>query len=130
MKLTDPEWELMNALWKRHPATARDIIEQLSDENRWAYTTVKTMLSRLVQKKAVAETKRGAISIYEPLVSQQSARRFALKTLVDKVLDGAVEPIVHYLIEEKKLSPKERQRIIELLDQIEHSAEDESHGNN
>ncbi len=27
MKLTDAEWQLMNALWKDHPATARQIEE-------------------------------------------------------------------------------------------------------
>ena len=129
MKLTDPEWELMNALWKRHPATARDIIEQLPDEGRWAYTTVKTMLTRLAQKGAIAEKKRGAISVYEPLVTQQTARKHALKTLVDQVLDGAIEPIMHFLIEEKKLSAKERQHLINMLEQMDQPTEEPTHGN-
>ena len=128
MKLTDAEWELMNALWQRHPATARDIIEQLPDESRWAYTTVKTMLTRLVQKGAIAEKKRGAISVYDPLVSQQLARKHALKTLVDQVLGGAVEPIMHFLIEEKKLSAKERQRLIQMLEQMDQATEEPEHG--
>lgn len=128
MKLTDPEWELMSALWKRHPATARDVIEHLPDENRWAYTTVKTMLTRLAQKGAITEKKRGAISVYEPLISQQMARTHALRNLFEKVLDGAVEPVMHFLIEEKKLSAKERQRLIEMLEQMDQNREDRSDG--
>ena len=121
MKLTEPEWQLMNALWNRHPATARDVIEFMPGESPWAYTTVKTMLSRLVTKGAIAETKRGSISVYEPLLSQQTARKSALTNLVDKVLGGAVEPIMHFLIEEKKLSEKERQQLIAMLEEIDHS---------
>jgi BlaI family transcriptional regulator, penicillinase repressor len=128
MKLTDPEWELMSALWKRYPATARDVIDHLPHENHWAYTTVKTMLTRLVQKGAIVEKKRGAISIYEPLVSQETARKHALRNLFEKVLDGAVEPVMHYLIEEKKLSAKERRHLIQMLEQMDQQQEDKTSG--
>jgi len=48
MKLTPAEWRLMNALWEAHPATAREVAERLPGETTWAYTTIKTMLSRLI----------------------------------------------------------------------------------
>ncbi len=128
MKLTDAEWQLMNALWTRHPATARDIIEWMPAETTWAYTTVKTMLTRLVKKGAIAESKRGSISVYEPVVTQKVARKNAVKNLVDKILDGAVEPIMHFLIEEKKLSVKERQRLIKMLEKMDQPTE-KTHGN-
>ena len=75
MKLSESEWQIMNALWSGHPATARDLAERFPDEVTWAYTTIKTMLSRLVAKGAVAESKRGNTSVYEPLVSRRRARR-------------------------------------------------------
>ena len=124
MKLTEAEWQIMNALWKRHPATARDLIEHMPNGNTWAYTTVKTMLARLVNKENISERKRGNTSVYEPLISQQTARRSAFKTLVDKVLDGAIEPLMHFLIEEKKLSDKERHKLIKLLDEMDQPAVD------
>ena len=115
MKLSENEWQIMNALWKKSPATAREIIEQIPGEVTWAYTTVKTMLTRLVVKEAVSEYKRGNTSLYEPLIAQEHAHRNAFRNLFDKVLDGAVEPLMHYLIEEKKLSPKEREELIRML---------------
>jgi BlaI family penicillinase repressor len=69
MKLSEAEWQIMNALWKRSPATARDLIEYLPKDTNWAYTTIKTMLSRLLSKHAVSERKRGNTSVYEPLLS-------------------------------------------------------------
>ena len=116
MKLSENEWQIMNALWKKSPATAREIIEQIPGEVTWAYTTVKTMLTRLVAKEAVSEYKRGNTSLYEPLVEKKHAHKNAFVNLFDKVLDGAVEPLMHYLIEEKKLSRKEREELIRMLD--------------
>jgi BlaI family penicillinase repressor len=130
MKFSDAEWQLMNALWQKYPATAREVMDNIPNSNTWAYTTVKTMLTRLVDKKAISETKQGNISVYEPLVSQQSARKSALQGLVDKVLGGTVEPIMHFLVEEKKLSVKDRQKLIEFLEKMDEptrEANDDTH---
>jgi BlaI family penicillinase repressor len=124
MKLSDAEWQLMNALWTEHPATAREIMERVDGDVKWAYTTVKTMLTRLVAKNAIAEEKKGNISFYSPLITQENARRGALKMLVDRVLGGTVEPIMHYLVEEQKLSQKERQELIRLLAQQDQAGEE------
>ena len=119
MKLSENEWKIMNALWKGSPATAREIIEQIPGNVGWAYTTVKTMLSRLVVKEAVAERKRGNTSLYEPLIAQKNAHRNAFTDLFDKVLDGTVEPLMHFLIEEKRISKKEREELIKILEKEE-----------
>ncbi len=115
MKLSDNEWKIMNSLWKSSPATAREIIEQIPGQVDWAYTTVKTMLSRLLAKGAVSEHKRGNTSFYEPLIAQDQAHKNAFTNLIDRVLDGAVEPLMHFLIEEKMLSKKEREELIRIL---------------
>jgi len=115
MKLSEAEWQIMNALWKRYPATAREIIGQMEIDNGWAYTTVKTMLTRLAVKRAVSEEKRGNTSWYTPLVDQSSARKSALVTVFDRVLDGTVAPLLNFLIEERKLSRKEREELIRML---------------
>jgi BlaI family penicillinase repressor len=127
MKLSDAEWQLMNALWEQHPATAREIMERLDNRIQWAYTTVKTMLSRLVAKEAMTEQKKGNTSYYTPLVSQSSAQRSALKSLVDKVLGGTVEPIMHYLVEENKLSSTDRQKLIRILEEMDQKGEGVKH---
>jgi BlaI family transcriptional regulator, penicillinase repressor len=115
MKLTEAEWQLMKALWRKHPATARQIAELLPEGVQWAYTTIKTMLTRLVEKKAVGEAKQGNISVYEPLLSQQRARKMALKSMLDQAFDGAFGPMVHFLLEDKELTENQRQELIEVL---------------
>jgi len=115
MKLTGPEWLIMSALWQKHPANARDIAERLPAGINWAYTTIKTMLSRLVVKKAVTETKKRNTSYYEPVLSRRQARRTALTTLLDQAFDGAFGPLMHFLVEDQKLSAKQRRELIRVL---------------
>ena len=115
MKLTESEWQIMNALWERHPATARELSERLPEEVNWAYTTIKTMLTRLAAKKAVSERKRANTSVYEPLVSQDNARRSAVHSLLDQAFDGAVEPMLDFLADDRKLTEKQRRQLLRLL---------------
>ena len=115
MKLTEAEWLIMNALWHKHPATARQIAERLPAGINWAYTTIKTMLTRLVEKNALTEQKRGNTSLYEPLVSKQKARLNAIKSLADQAFDGAFGPLMHFLLEEEKLSAKQRKELMSIL---------------
>jgi len=115
MKLTEPEWLIMNALWEKHPAKARDVVERLPTTVNWAYTTVKTMLDRLVEKKAVGKSKRGNIGLYEPLVSRRQARRTAMRIMLDQAFDGAFGPMMHFLVEDESLSAGERKEIIKIL---------------
>lgn len=115
MKLTDAEWQIMNALWSDHPATARQIASRLPADTSWAYTTVKTLLARLVEKNAVAQHKQGHTSLYDPLLTRTKARRSALKSLANQAFDGALGPLMHFLIEHQNLSPRQRDELIREL---------------
>ncbi len=115
MKLSETEWQIMNALWQQYPASARDVLERLPENINWAYTTVKTMLSRLVAKKVVSERKRANTSLYEPLLTKHKARRSAFASLLNNAFEGTVGPLMHFLVEEKKLSPEQRRELITLL---------------
>ncbi len=116
MKLTEAEWQIMNALWRKHPAMTRNVMERLPAGANWAYTTVKTLLTRLMEKKAVTEAKQGNTSFYEPLVSQQRARLSAFRSLLDQAFDGTIGPLVHLLAEENQVSAGEREQLIRILE--------------
>ena len=120
MKLTEAEWQIMNALWQQHPANARQIAKRLPADIHWAYTTIKTMLSRLVEKRAVSAHKQGHISMYKPLISQAQARQGAFRSLLSNAFGGAWGPLVHCLIQEEQLSPQQRQKLTELLEAEDH----------
>ena len=117
MKLTEAEWQIMNALWDNWPATARQIADRLPENVNWAYTTIKTMLTRLAEKQAIKETKKGSIGIYEPILTRQNARRSALKSLANQAFDGAFGPLMHFLLEDQNLSAKQRRELLQAIKQ-------------
>ncbi len=119
MKLTEAEWQIMNALWENFPATARQIADGLGDEVDWAYTTIKTMLTRLANKKCVKETKKGNVAVYEPVLTRQNARQNALKSLANQAFDGAFGPLMHFLVEDQELSKTQKAELLNILEQGE-----------
>lgn len=119
MKLTEAEWKVMRAIWRRHPASARDVMERLEGEVDWAYTTVKTILTRLENKGALKSRMRANTALYGPILSRAKARRSALRELMDTAFDGAFGPMMQFLVSDKKLSPKDRAELMRLLKEKE-----------
>ena len=117
MKLTEAEWRLMNALWQGHPASARDVLEKLEPETNWAYTTIKTMLSRLEAKGAVKSRIRANTALYEPVLTRSQARRSALKALAEAAFDGAFGSMMHFMVSERHLSSKQKEALKSLLEE-------------
>jgi len=101
----------MNAVWSDTPATARQVLEACVGETGWAYTTVKTLLDRLVDKGALAEHKQGNVSVYQPLISREEARRSALRRLVDRAFGGALPSLVHHLVDVERIGAGERAQL-------------------
>ena len=125
MRLSNSEWQIMNALWERHPATAREVSERLGEENKWAYTTIKTMLTRLAAKSAVSERKRANTSVYEPLITRDRARRSAVASLINHAFDGAVEPFLGFVAKNSRLSEEQRRELIEAIEREEKDSREE-----
>ena len=107
---SDAEWKVLNALWSRHPANARELLTRLRDEG-WAYTTLKTMLSRMEIKGFVRVSVRSNTSWYEPTLEQSTAQRNAVRRLVERVFDGAAGSLLAHLAEDKSLSAAERKKL-------------------
>ena len=115
MKLTDSEWTVMNALWRHSPASTRDVLDTLGHETDWAYTTVKTMLERLVEKGALSSRRRANKNLYEPRITREEARRTAVRSLLDKAFDGAFGPLLQHIVADEKLSGRDRRELERML---------------
>ena len=117
MALSEAEWKVMEALWERSPATVRDVLDRLPAGTGWAYTTVKTILERLAAKGAIRRRQRERAGWFEPVLTRKNARRTAVRSLLDRAFDGAFGSLLHHLASEEKLSPRDRKRLKELLEE-------------
>jgi BlaI family transcriptional regulator, penicillinase repressor len=119
MTLSEAEWKVMEALWERSPASVREMKERLAAETGWAYTTVKTILERLAAKGAVRRRQRDRAGWFEPLVTRRQARTSAVRSLLDRAFDGAFGSLLQHLVAEERLTPKDRKKLQEFLDDEE-----------
>ena len=116
-RLSDAEWKVMTAVWDGAPATARHVLEALEADTGWAYSTIKTMLDRLVEKGVLEGTLKGITTHYTPLISRDDARRAAAGALAERAFDGEVSSMLAFLVSNEKLSKKEREALRAMLEQ-------------
>jgi BlaI family penicillinase repressor len=121
MQLSETEWRVMNVVWARHPASVRDVLEALEPETGWAYSTVKTILTRLAEKGVVTARKRANTSFYEPRITQRAARRSAVRSLLDRAFNGTFGSLVHHVLDDEKLSARDRAELREVIDRADRS---------
>lgn len=112
----ETEWDLLEVLWTKERATAREVAEALTKKRGWAVSTVKTLLDRMVAKELVAARQVGNVWEYTPAVQAVDARRSAWAELVGKAFGGSVAPALHFLAKDAKLSKKDLAELRALLD--------------
>jgi BlaI family penicillinase repressor len=113
--LTRRERQIMDILYRRGRATAGDVQEDLSGAP--SYSTVRTQLRVLESKGHVRHHEEGLRYVYLPAVSRQSARKSALRHLVETFFEGSTEKVVGALLgrDGTRLSELELERIAELV---------------
>ncbi len=91
------ELECLKALWGIGEGTVRDVRQVMVGNRNLAYTTVMTVLDRLEKRGGVSRRKQGRSFVYEPKVSKDALRRFAVKELVDAFFGGSEKELAEYL---------------------------------
>ncbi len=105
----------MDILYRRGRATAADVMEDLSGDPN--YSTVRTQLRVLEDKGHVRHEEEGLRYVYEPAVPRSSARKSAMRHMVETFFDGSAENAVAALLggEGAKLSDEQLDRIADLV---------------
>ena len=115
-KISEAEWEVMKVLWNRSPVTANEVISALSGKTAWNPRTIRTLINRLVAKKALGFEKTGRQYRYHPLVSEEASVQTETKSFLERVNGGTLKPILAAFLEEQKLTPDEIAELKEILD--------------
>jgi BlaI family transcriptional regulator, penicillinase repressor len=115
-ELTRLEWMLMDALWERGQATATDMQQLFADSQGWAYSTVKTMLDRLVELNYVKARRVGNVYEYSPRMKRPTVVGRVVDDVKERLFDGAVAPFIQCLLQRGKLSADEVAELRAMLD--------------
>ena len=113
--LSRRERQIIDILYRRGRATATEVMEELSGEP--SYSTVRTQLRVLESKGHVRHEEEGPRFVYLPALAHRTARKSALRHLVDTFFEGSTEKVVGALLggEGARLSDGELDRIAALV---------------
>lgn len=118
-RLSDAEWDVMEVLWSAgEPLTATDIAERIPAERDWSLATVKSLLSRLLAKKAVEPAKDGRRFLYSPAIARDPYVADESRRFVDRLFGGKLSPLFAHLAEEEALDADDIARIEKLLKEL------------
>ncbi len=119
MSISDAESLVMEVLWERSPMTAEDVVAALADSTDWREPTVKTLLNRLLKKRAIAADRVGRRYLYRPLLKRTDYVHDASVTLLDRLFNGRVAPLVAHFSERHKLSKKDIAELKRLIGELD-----------
>jgi len=123
MQISQSEKVLMDALWGtsslNNPMTANQIIDSIDKNLGWHDKTVKTLLNRLLKKKAIDFEQRGRVYLYYPVLKEQDYLQDASNNFLQRVFNGSVSSLVASFAKQEKLTEQDVVELKALIKDIE-----------
>ena len=115
IELTEAEWNIIKAIWEEEPCTAPDVQERLHKQTGWAYSTVRTLMDRMVAKGLLTSSRLRNLTLYQSAVSRSDAQRGELGYVLKHAFDGALTPMMQCLLDSENLTAKDIAELETLL---------------
>lgn len=117
-KISEAEWTVMEKLWQDSPLTAAEVAKVLRPETGWADNTVRTLLTRLVEKGALkADEKQPGPRTFRPALSREACVKAEGNSFLQRVFGGAAKPLLVHFAQNSKLTATEVKELKRLLDE-------------
>jgi len=115
IELTEAEWTVIKAVWDSEPCTAPAIQEKLFKHTAWTYSTVRTLMDRMVAKGLLKADKEKNITLYHTAVTREQAQRGELLYALKHAFNGALTPMVQCLLDTNDVSRAELDQLKQLI---------------
>jgi BlaI family penicillinase repressor len=121
--ISNAEAQIMEALWRHKAMTPDEIVDAVGPENGWARNTVRTLITRLVRKGAMAGGKEDGRFLYRPLVAREAYVQAESQGLLDRLFDGKLAPLVAHFARHRDLTDAEIEKLNALIEEIDNGRE-------
>lgn len=118
LNISDSEWKVMKILWQKPNMTLREIAAGL-EETDWGYTTIRTLVTRLMEKGAISADKKSTNFIYFPMVSEDECKNKEVNSFLSRVFDGSISMLISTLTKDSNLTEEEQKELMNIIDKIE-----------
>ena len=118
-RISAAESHVMEALWTNGPLGADDIVGAVGAAQNWGEATVKTLINRLLKKKALASEREGGRVRYRPVVTREDYVTGESQGLLDRLFGGEIAPLVAHYAKHRALAPDEVARLKRLIAELD-----------
>ena len=118
-ELTEAEWAIMKVVWGNEPCAAGTVQDALVKSRDWAYSTVKTTMDRMAAKGLLEIQKIRNLQLFSSVISEVDAKRGEFRKMLKRAFDGALTPMMQFLIEDEGLSKAESTQLRKLINETE-----------
>ena len=116
--VTPAESHVMEALWRRGPLAAEDLAREVSSQG-WGDATVRTLIHRLIKRKAIRSEKIDGRIRYLPVLQRSDYLQAESQGLLDRLFEGRLTTLVAHFAERRSLTPEDVQRLRRLLEEMD-----------
>jgi len=114
-ELTEGEWAIIQAVWDNEPCAAPAVQEELEAQKNWHYSTVKTLMDRMVTKGLLTTERIRNIILYSSAITRVQAQKGEIMRAVKRAFDGALTPMMQFMLDEHNLSQKQLAELESLI---------------
>jgi BlaI family transcriptional regulator, penicillinase repressor len=119
MQISEAESVVMEVLWQRSPQTSEEVVAALGQLQEWQEATIKTLLNRLLNKGAIEAQKDGRRYLYSPILRREDWVMGESESLLARLFDGRVAPLVAHFSQHRKLSAADVAELRRLVDSLD-----------
>ena len=118
--ITDAELSILQALWDEGPATIRHLADALYPGGGVVqYATVQKLLERLETKACVRRDRSAAVHVFAPLLDREELIGRRVRAVAEQLCGGSLTSLLTHLVQTTRLSPRERQELRTLIEELE-----------
>jgi BlaI family penicillinase repressor len=115
-RISDAEWVVMKVLWSAPGRTAEEVVEALRGKVTWNARTIRTLINRLLRKRALRYAREGRRYRYFPAVQEAQCVRHETRSFLRRVYGDTLAPMLAAFIDDAELSPEDIEELKRVLD--------------
>ncbi len=107
IELSEGQWAIMKVVWELQPCAAPTVQEALLKSRKWSYSTVRTLMDRMVPQGLLTAEKMRNLTLYRAAITPQQAQRGEVLYALKHAFNGALTPMVQCLLESHDATPEQ-----------------------
>ena len=113
--LTEGEWAILQTVWELEPCAAPTVQEALVKKKKWTYSTVKTMMDRMVEKDLLQTERIRNLYLYRSCITLSQAKKGEVMQAVKRAFDGALTPMMQFMLDSNNFTEEQLKELERLI---------------